>query len=240
MLLEVEGIVLSETPYGETSKIINLYTKEKGLIGIMCKGAKSMKSMFRASTQVLSYGVFNLHYKEGKLSTLTGVDIIDPLINIKEDLKKITTAFYLIKLITQVLKDTQDPKIYELFISTILKINEGFDETVLCNILEIKLLPFLGVTLCLDGCIRCGSKKEIVTIDASYGGLICKNCYRNEQIIDLRVVKLLRMYYYIDIGSIENIKVDAKLKKIINKFLTDYYDSFTGLYLDKKVLEFKE
>ena len=54
MLLEVEGIVLSETPYGETSKIINLYTKEKGLIGIMCKGAKSMKSMFRASTQVLS------------------------------------------------------------------------------------------------------------------------------------------------------------------------------------------
>ena len=165
MLLEVEGIVLSETPYGETSKIINLYTKEKGLIGIMCKGAKSMKSMFRASTQVLSYGIFNLHYKEGKLSTLTGVDIIDPLINIKEDLKKITTAFYLIKLITQVLKDTQDPKIYDLFISTILKINEGFDETVLCNILEIKLLPFLGVTLCLDGCIRCGSKKEIVTID---------------------------------------------------------------------------
>ena len=63
---------------------------------------------------------------------------------------------------------------------------------------------------------------------------------KNEQIIDLRVVKLLRMYYYIDIGSIENIKVDAKLKKIINKFLTDYYDSFTGLYLDKKVLEFKE
>ena len=114
MLLEVEGIVLSETPYGETSKIINLYTKEKGLIGIMCKGAKSMKSMFRASTQVLSYGIFNLHYKEGKLSTLTGVDIIDPLINIKEDLKKITTAFYLIKLITQVLKDTQDPKIYYL------------------------------------------------------------------------------------------------------------------------------
>ena len=77
MLLEVEGIVLSETPYGETSKIINLYTKETGLIGIMCKGAKSMKSMFRASTQVLSYGVFNLHYKEGKLSTLTGVDIIE-------------------------------------------------------------------------------------------------------------------------------------------------------------------
>lgn len=240
MLLEVEGIVLSETPYGETSKIINLYTKEKGLIGIMCKGAKSLKSPFRAGTQTLSYGVFCLNYKEGKISTLRSVDIINPLKEIHNDLDKMVIVSYLTKLIVQVVKQNNNKKIYDLFISTILKINEGFDETVLCNILEIKLLPFLGVTLCLDGCIRCGSKKEIVTIDASYGGLICKNCYRNEQIIDLRVVKLLRMYYYIDIGSIENIKVDAKLKKIINKFLTDYYDSFTGLYLDKKVLEFKE
>ena len=240
MPLEVQGIVMSETPYGETSKIINVLTKEKGLIGIMCKGAKSMKSPFRATTQVLSYGVFNLHYKEGKLSTLISVDIIDPLVNTKTDLEKVTVSLYLVKLVTGVLKETKSSKIYELFISSILKINEGFDPLVICNILEVKFLPFLGVALSLDACVKCGTKNGIATIDASYGGLICKNCLTNEQIIDLRVVKLLRMYYYIDIGSITSVKVDDKLKKIINKFLTDYYDSFTGLYLDKKMLEFKE
>ena len=237
---KIKGIVVSERSYSETSKIINILTEEDGIIGLIAKGAKGLKSPLRNVTTKLTYGLFNIRYKEKGLSTLISVDIIDPLKQIKKDITMISYASFIADLSEQVVKHSNNQNVFSLLSNSLLKINEGFDETVLCNILEIKLLPFLGVTLCLDGCIRCGSKKEIVTIDASYGGLICKNCYRNEQIIDLRVVKLLRMYYYIDIGSIENIKVDAKLKKIINKFLTDYYDSFTGLYLDKKVLEFKE
>ena len=37
-MLEVDGFVLSEIPYGESSKIINVLTREYGVIGIMCKG----------------------------------------------------------------------------------------------------------------------------------------------------------------------------------------------------------
>ena len=43
-LIEVEGIVVSETPYSESSKIINIITKEMGLIGVMAKGANKLKS----------------------------------------------------------------------------------------------------------------------------------------------------------------------------------------------------
>ena len=78
MQTEVTGFILNEIPYGETSKIINIYTKEKGLIGVMCKGAKSMKSRLRAFTQNFTYGVFNLQYKKDKLSNLISVDIINP------------------------------------------------------------------------------------------------------------------------------------------------------------------
>ena len=35
MLKEVEGFILTETPYGESSKIINVLTKEYGIIGII-------------------------------------------------------------------------------------------------------------------------------------------------------------------------------------------------------------
>lgn len=37
-IIQVEGIVLSETNYSESSKILNVLTKELGLIGIMSKG----------------------------------------------------------------------------------------------------------------------------------------------------------------------------------------------------------
>lgn len=238
MLLELEGFILNETPYGETSKIINVLTKEKGLIGIMCKGAKSMKSTLRASTQVFTYGVFNLYYKEGKLSTLSSVDIINPLKNTRGDLTKISYVTYLSELTSQVYKESPSSSIYENFIDIVLKIEEGLDPIILTNILELKYLPLLGVGLNLDSCIKCGDTKEIVTIDASYGGLICKHCYTNELIVDPKVIKLIRMYYYVDIKSIKTISVEDKYKDIINHFIRDYYDSFTGIYVhSKKFLE---
>ncbi len=70
VLTEVEGFILSETPYGETSKIINVFTKDYGVIGIMCKGAKSLKSKNRVSTMRLTFAKFNIYLKQGKLSFL--------------------------------------------------------------------------------------------------------------------------------------------------------------------------
>lgn len=237
MLLELEGFILSEMPYGETSKIINVLTKEKGLISIMCKGAKSMKSILRASTQVFTYGTFSVYYKEDKLSTLSSVDIINPLKNIRADLLKISYITYISELTTQVVKQTPE-NVFEMFIDIVLKIESGLDPVILTNILELKYLPLLGVGLNLDSCIKCGNKTNIVTVDASYGGLICKDCFQNEIIVDKKIIQLLRMYYYVDIKSITSINVKDEYKKVINHFISDYYDSFTGLYVySKKFLE---
>ena len=144
MLEKVEGFIVQETPYGETSKIINVFTKEYGIIGILAKGAKSMKSKFRAATGKFNYAVFDIYYKKDKLSTLSNVDIINPLKNIREDLTLISYVAYLSDLVSQVVKQTQTNEIYDLFIHTILKLEEKLDPVILTNILEIKLLPYLA------------------------------------------------------------------------------------------------
>ena len=43
----IEGIILSETNYSESSKILNVLTKEYGLIGVISKGCRNMKSKLR-------------------------------------------------------------------------------------------------------------------------------------------------------------------------------------------------
>ena len=95
MIEKVEGIVISEVAYGESSKIINIFTRSFGIVGIICKGAKSMKSRLRAVTTKFTYGYFNIYYKKDKLSTLVSVDIINPLKNIIEDLTLISYLTYL-------------------------------------------------------------------------------------------------------------------------------------------------
>ena len=82
MLEEVDGFILTETPYGETSKIINVLTREKGIVGIMAKGARSLKSPLRTVSTKLTYGTFIIYYKKDKLSTLKEVNVIDSFNNV--------------------------------------------------------------------------------------------------------------------------------------------------------------
>lgn len=232
MQREIEGIIIKEIPYGETSKIIHVYT-ENGIIGIMCKGAKTLKSPFRATTLKFTYGKFNIYYKENKLSTLTSVDIINPLSNIKNDIILLSYLNYLTELTEQVVKQTTE-NIYNDFITTILKIENGLDPIVMCNILEIKYLDYLGVSLNLDSCVGCGNSTNIITIDGDRGGYICQNCYRDELVVDPKTIELLRMYYYVEIKSISKLKISDRVRDEINRFLDTYYDRYTGLYLKSK------
>lgn len=234
MNTEVEGFVLTETPYGETSKIINVLTREYGLIGIMCKGAKSLKNRYRVPTMKLSYSRFNIIYKENKLSTLISADVINPLKTIKSDILLVSFLTYITELTNQVIKQSNNHKIYDDFIKIILKLENGLDPVVLTNILEIKYLEYLGVLFNLDECLICGDKKNIATFDPDKGGYICSNCLTNELIVDKKIIKMIRLYYYINIDSIKEIKVDEETKNTINKYLDLYYERYTGLYLNSK------
>ena len=66
----IEGIVIRETNYSESSKILNVLTKDRGLIGVMSKGCRNMKNKLRGVSRKLIYGSFHIYYKENGLSTL--------------------------------------------------------------------------------------------------------------------------------------------------------------------------
>lgn len=231
---KVEGIVLSEVNYGENSKIINIITKEKGLIGVMAKGCKSMKSPLRSVTSKLTYGYFFIYYKEGKLSTLKEVNVIDSFKNLKKDISSISYAAYILELSEGVIKQSKNVKIFDLLASSLKKIDEGFDPLVIMNILEIKYLDFLGVMPILDGCVICGKQKGIVTLSSYRGGYVCTDCHTNEKIVSDKTIKLIRMFLYVDIAKITKLDISLKSKTEINMFLDDYYSRYTGLYLKSK------
>lgn len=233
MIEKVEGIVLNEKAYGETSKIINIITKEYGIIGVIAKGSRTLKSEFRTTTTKLSYGYFNIIYKEGKLSTLVSVDIINPFKNIIKDIEKISYSAYLLELTEQVIKQTHQ-NIFDIMISGLIKINENYDPLVILNIIELKYLDCLGVMPILDGCSVCGKTNNIVTLSSDKGGYICGNCRSNEKILSEKTIKLIRLFYYVDILKISKLEVSETSKKEINEFLDMYYDRYTGLYLKSK------
>ena len=94
-----------------------MLTKEKGTIGVMVKGGRSLKSPLRSVTTKLSYGKFYIYYKMDKLSILKEVNIIDNLSNIKKDIELISYASYIVDLAYQVEKHNEDSTIFDNMIS---------------------------------------------------------------------------------------------------------------------------
>lgn len=235
MKIEVfEGIILSETNYSESSKILNVFTKEHGLIGILSKGCRNIKSKLRGVSRKLIYGKFNVYYKERGLSTLISIDVINSFSNIIMDLEKISYSSFLLELIGQVIKQNDDQEIFDLLKDGLTKIDEGLNPLVITNILELKLLDYLGVCPCVDSCSVCGSSKDIVTLSSVSGGYLCRSCYKDEGLVSDKTIKMIRLYYYVDVKNISKLSVSAQVVNEINRFLDDYYDRYTGLYLKSK------
>jgi len=232
---EVEGFIISVVPYKEKSKIINIFTRD-GIIGCIAKGAKSLKSELRVYTTKFTYGKFLIDFKSSNsLNILKEANSVNELKNIKNDLLLISYLSYVVELTNQVIKQTDDySSLYNLFIDTILKLNDKLNPKIITNIYELKVLDYLGVGINFNCCAKCGSTKNIVTIDGDIGGYVCKDCYTNEFIYDDKTIKMLRMYYLIEMKSISELKISDIVSNNIDRFINTYYDRYTGLYLTSK------
>ena len=123
--------------------------------------------------------------------------------------------------------------IYDLYINAILKLEDNMDPLVITNIIELKLLNYLGITPNLNSCVSCDNI-NVVTISSYKGGLLCNSCKGNEKIVHPKTIKLIRIFYYVDISKINKIEVSDNIKNEINEFIDDYYERYSGLYLKSK------
>ena len=83
-VIDVEGIIINVKNYGDTSKILDILTKEYGVIGVIAKGCKSLKSNLRSVTDKLTYATFTIYFKKDKLSILSEASVINNFSNIKK------------------------------------------------------------------------------------------------------------------------------------------------------------
>lgn len=232
-LVSVKGIVVKSMPFKESSKILNIFTKEYGIIGVVSKGCKSIKSTNRVISENFTYATFNISYKENGLSTLINGDVINYLINVKSDIVKFSYFSYLISFVTEVYKQNNAKNLFDLLVNGLLKIENGLNYKVIKNIVEIKCLDYIGIGINVDSCTICNSNK-VITFSHERGGLVCDGCKKNEIIYDVKVIKMLRLYKYVDISKVSNIDISLDVINQINDILDNYINDYSGINIKSR------
>ncbi|MBS4191334.1 DNA repair protein RecO [Bacillus sp. FJAT-49705] len=237
MLEKCEGIIIRATNYGETNKIVTLYTREWGKVGVMARGAKKPNSRLAAVTQLFTYGYFLIQKGNG-LGTLQQGEMISSMRSIREDIFLTAYASYIVDLTDKGTDDRKpNPFLFELVHQTLNLINEGYDAEILVNIFEMKMLNSLGLYPVLNQCAICGSTDGHYSFSIREGGLLCHRCFEKDPYhfkISSATVKLLRLFYFFDLSRLGNISVKAETKAELKRVITAYYDEYSGLNLKTK------
>lgn len=234
MLKKCEGIVIRTTDYGETNKIVTLYTREFGKVGVMARGAKKPNSRLAAVTQLFTYGQYLFQASTG-LGGLQQGEMISSMRAIREDIFLTAHASYIVDLTDKVTEDREpNPFLFELLLQTLNYMNEGYDLEILTNIYEMKMLNAQGLYPILDRCVNCGSAEGDYNFSIKEGGILCHRCFEQDPYrikTSPGTVRLLRLFYLLDLNRLGNISVKPETKAELKKVISAYYDEYSGLYL---------
>ena len=237
MLQKCEGIVIRTTDYGETNKIVTLYTREWGKVGIMARGAKKPNSRLSSITQLFTHGYFLVQRGSG-LGSLQQGEIITSMRSIGEDIFLTAYASYIVELTDKCTEEKKsNPFHFELLYQTLNYMNEGYEPDILMNIYEMKMLNVMGLYPILNQCSVCGSTDGHFSFSIREGGFICHRCLDKDPYhfkISPASVNLLRLFYYFDLSRLGTISVKDETKEELKKVITAYYEEYSGLHLKTK------
>lgn len=191
-LSRCEAVVIRVRDYGDADRLVTLYSREKGKVYAVARGARRSKSRF-VGVQPFVHGAFSLFSSGGAggASSLSQFQVLSPFRVLREDLDLMAGASYIAQVIDEITA-AGDPneEVFRLLLwslgalekskGALFEVRDGIKADVgvggaVLRIFEIKLLQYLGYRPHLDSCVRCGSTPATF-FHAASGGLLCERC----------------------------------------------------------------
>lgn len=220
---KIKGFVLSSSDYKEADVLMQVLTKEYGIISLVGKAGKKLDS--KNHFLPMCVYEFIIDYKQGKtIYSVHGSKLLD---NFFED-KNIETISLKNILIEATLKN-KDIDTYEQLYFCFKHFNNK-NKFLLSSMFFSYLTKQFGVTPIVDGCALCGHKK-VVSLSNTNGGFVCEKHTNGLPCLPVDRLKKFRLI----------IKGDFKDFDILEKFDFDVNDFYliTNFFLENAYLKLK-
>jgi len=176
-LEKLQAFVLSNSDYGESDRIVSLFTLEHGRLKGFARGARNSRKRFGPALETFARIDLQLNHKEG-LSSLRSADVITLYPGIRAALGAIAHGLYACELVEYLTPEGQPlPRLYRLLAAYLEHLDSGKSDDADRRMFEINLLNILGYRPSLNGCSRCGSDfGERGALMQNGGELLCRFC----------------------------------------------------------------
>ncbi len=178
-------VVLEVRTYGESDKIVTFYSKARGRMSGIAKGAQRSLKRFVNKLELFTH--LEILYTDSRSSSLVRIDqaeLINPFPIIRSNYERFTAAALFCELILHWTRENDpDDRIFELLIWALASLEDlKRPASWIVILFNIKLLTLLGYQPDLAGCSECGTLNHQAgpyRFNLARNALICQPCAKS-------------------------------------------------------------
>ena len=231
--VRTEGIVLRRRDFGESDRILVLFTKKLGRISGIARGARKPSSKISGHLELFSRASF-LISRGRNLQLITQAETLDSYDHLREDLAGIGLGSYVVELVDAVTtEEGSNVKLYELLATTLNALDSGLAPAIVIHYFELQVLGLTGFQPQFFICVECGGPvtEQNQYLSGELGGVVCPKCIRGVGGVDIRSVsaRILKYLRHFQRSSLQDLLI-IKISPDIQKGLEDsirYYLTHT-------------
>lgn len=223
MEIKVDAIVLRTAAYGESDKMITLFSLQQGKISAAAKGVRKAGAKLRFAAQPFCFAEYVL-VKNGERCTVTGASNMDGFYALRENIEKFYAAASLVGICDAVLFDgIVNEELFLRAVNALREMCEGDEKEALISFF-LKALELSGYMLDLSGCAECGAVLEgKVFFNVAEGNFTCADCAKGAGVSESTLAVLKKCAG----GEFDCEKISDDGKKRALKLLYAYFRAKT-------------
>lgn len=181
-----KGLVFRSVDYGDTSKIVTVFTEDKGFISLMARGVKNPKSKKQNLVASFTEIYFEAN-RSGDFYYLKDGEIINDNLNLRQGLINIYLGQLFLDIVERTsIKDQIEKDHYSLLTKSLSALNNNSnkeDILKIANMFLIKYISMIGYKPSIFSCLKCKKRKfKQVYFSKELGGILCQNHYTENAI----------------------------------------------------------
>ena len=226
----VEAVVLRHNDWGEADRLLALYTRERGKLRVVAKGARRIRSRKAGHLEPFTRVTLQLA-RSRDLPIVTQAETVDAYLPLREELVKTGNAAYVVELLDRFTYEdaTENQAIFRLLTETLGRIASEPDPWRSVRFYELHMLDLLGFRPRLFECANCGEAVQPVAqfFSALAGGVLCPRCgtgLPGAWPVSVEALKFLRHFQRSDYTGAQRARpkpeVREELEGLVQKYVT--------------------
>ncbi len=225
MFLHTSGLILRESKYKDSDKILTLLCGTEGKLTASARRVLRTKSKLGPAIQLFSFSEFVLFGNKGRW-TINEARTIEEFRGLRNDISSLALAAYFADLLELVSdEDMPNPNILRLALNSFYALsNNIYDRELIKAVFELRIASYAGYMPNLTECAECGKvEDEYFYFRPDLGDIVCKSC-RGEYGIKISsdVLSAMRFILVADAKRIFSFKISAEGLKQLSMITENY------------------